>query len=281
MREIRCEQVTDTVARLCVDACYTLPEDVVLALQKARTQEASPLGRDILQQLLDNAQIAQEGVFPLCQDTGYTVVFLELGQDVHMVGGDLNACIAAGVRRGYQEGYLRKSAVVQPFTQRVNTADNTPPIVHVTIVPGDRLKITVLPKGGGGENMSYLRMLTPSAGRQGVIDFVVESVERSGANPCPPIIVGVGIGGTADYAMLLAKQALLRPVGRPSPDAENAALEAEILERVNRLGLGPQGLGGTQTALAVHVESHPCHIASLPVGVNLQCHSARHKEAVV
>jgi len=281
MREIRCEQVTDTVARLCVDACYTLPEDVVLALQKARTQEASPLGREILQQLLDNAQIAQRGEFPLCQDTGYAVVFLELGQDVHVVGGDLNACIAAGVRQGYQEGYLRKSAVAQPFTQRVNTADNTPPIVHVAIVPGDRMKITVLPKGGGSENMSYLRMLTPSAGRQGVIDFVVESVERSGANPCPPIIVGVGIGGTSDYAMLLAKQALLRPVGRPSPDAENAALEAEILERVNRLGLGPQGLGGTVTALAVHVESHPCHIASLPVGVNLQCHSARHKEAAV
>jgi len=281
MREIRCEQVKDAVARLCVDACYNLPEDVMLALQKARTQEASPLGRDILQQLLDNAQIAQEGVFPLCQDTGYTVVFLELGQDAHVVGGDLNACIAAGVRRGYQEGYLRKSAVAQPFTQRTNTGDNTPPIIHVTIVPGDRLKITVLPKGGGSENMSYLRMLTPSAGRQGVIDFVVESVEHSGANPCPPIIVGVGVGGTADYAMLLAKHALLRPVGQPSPDADNAALEADILERVNRLGLGPQGLGGTLTALAVHVESHPCHLASMPVGINLQCHCARRGEVLL
>lgn len=281
MREIRCEQVTDAVARLCVDACYNLPEDVVLALQQAQIQEVSPLGREILQQLLDNAQVAQQGEFPLCQDTGYAVVFLELGQDVHVVRGDLNACIAAGVRRGYQEGYLRKSAVAQPFTQRVNTGDNTPPIVHVTIVPGDRVKITVLPKGGGGENMSYLRMLTPSAGRQGVIDFVVESVERSGANPCPPIVVGVGIGGTSDYAMLLAKHALLRPVGQPSPDPENAALEAEILERVNRLGLGPQGLGGSITALAVHVESHPCHIASMPVGVNLQCHSARRGEALL
>jgi fumarate hydratase subunit alpha len=281
MHEIDCQQVTDAVARLCVDACYNLPEDVVRALQRGREQEASPLGRDILQQLLDNAQIAQQGEFPLCQDTGYTVVFLELGQEVRIVGGDLNACIAAGVRQGYQEGYLRKSAVAQPFTARVNTGDNTPPIIHVTVVPGDRLKITVLPKGGGSENMSYLRMLTPSAGRQGVIDFVVESVERSGANPCPPIIVGVGIGGTADYAMLLAKHALLRPVSQPSLDADNAALEADILERVNRLGLGPQGLGGTLTALAVHVESHPCHLASMPVGVNLQCHCARRGEALL
>lgn len=281
MREIYCEQVADAVAGLCVDACYNLPEDVVRALERGRTQEASPLGRDILQQLLENAQIAQQGEFPLCQDTGYAVVFVELGQDAHVVGGDLNACIAAGVRRGYQEGYLRKSAVARPFTQRTNTGDNTPPIIHVTIVPGDRLKITLLPKGGGSENMSYLRMLTPSAGRQGVIDFVVESVERSGANPCPPIIVGVGVGGTADYAMLLAKHALLRPVGQPSPDADNAALEADILERVNRLGLGPQGLGGTLTALAVHVESHPCHLASMPVGINLQCHCARRGEVLL
>jgi fumarate hydratase subunit alpha len=281
VREIHCQQVTDAVARLCDEACYRLPEDVTRALQQARTQERSPLGRDILQQLLDNAQIAQERDFPLCQDTGYAVVFLELGQDLHVVGGDLNACIAAGVRQGYREGYLRKSVVAQPFTQRVNTSDNTPPVVHVTIVPGDHLKITVLPKGGGGENMSYLRMLAPSAGRQGVVDFVVESVERSGANPCPPVIVGVGIGGTSDYAMLLAKHALLRPVGQPNPDGDDAALEADILERVNRLGIGPQGLGGSVTALAVHVESHPCHIASLPVGVNLQCHSARHKDAVL
>ncbi len=281
MREIHCQQVTEAVARLCIDACYHLPEDVLRALEQARTREASPLGREILQQLLDNAQIAQRGEYPLCQDTGYAVVFVELGQDVHVVGADLNHCIAAGVRQGYQEGYLRKSAVAQPYSRRVNTGDNTPPIIHVTIVPGDRLKITVLPKGGGGENMSYLRMLTPSAGRQGVIDFVVESVERSGANPCPPIIVGVGIGGTSDHAMSMAKHALLRPVGQPSSDPENAALEAEILARVNRLGIGPAGLGGSVTALAVHVESHPCHIASLPVGVNLQCHSARHKQAVL
>lgn len=281
MREIACQQIADAVARLCIDACYYLPEDVAAALRGAAQQEASPLGQEILQQLLENARIAGQGEYPLCQDTGYTVVFLELGQDVHVFGGDLNACIAAGVRRGYQDGYLRKSAVGRPYSARVNTGDNAPPIVHVRIVPGDRLKIVVLPKGGGSENMSYLKMLPPAAGRQGVIDFVVQAVEASGPNPCPPVIVGVGIGGTSDYAMLQAKEALLRRVGEPSPDAEDAALEAEILERVNRLGIGPQGLGGSVTALAVHVSSHPCHIASLPVAVNLQCHSARHKEAVL
>ncbi len=281
MREIECQQITEAVRQLFIEACYELPDDVVQAVRKARESEVSPLGQEILQQILDNAKIARCGEFPLCQDTGVAVVFLELGQDTHIAGGDLNECVAQGVRRAYIEGYLRKSVVEKPYSQRINTQDNTPPIIHTRIVPGDQLKITVLPKGAGSENMSYLRMMSPAMGRQGVVDFVVKAVEESGANPCPPIIVGVGIGGTADYALLLAKEALLREVGKPSENAEDAALEAEILERVNRLGIGPQGLGGTITALAVHVKSYPCHIASLPVAVNMQCHSARHKEQVL
>ena len=281
VREIQCQEITEVVERLFIEACYELPDDVLRAIRKARESEVSPLGQDILQQILDNAEIARCGEFPLCQDTGLAVVFLELGQEVHVAGGDLNECIAEGVRRGYRNGYLRKSAVDHPYSQRINTRDNTPPIVHIRSVPGDHLKITVLPKGGGSENMSYLRMMSPAMGRQGVADFVVKAVEESGANPCPPVIVGVGIGGTADHALLLAKEALLREVGKPSQNVEDASLEAEILERVNRLGIGPQGLGGRITALAVHVESHPCHIASLPVAVNMQCHSARHKEQVL
>nr|MBC7244425.1 fumarate hydratase [Chloroflexota bacterium] len=281
MREIDCGQIAETVASLCIEACYHLPQDVTQAVQKALKTERSPTGREFLRQILENAEIARRGEFPLCQDTGYTVVFLELGQDVHVVGGDLNQCIAEGVRRGYQQGYLRKSVVERPYSLRVNTKDNTPPIIHTKIVPGDRLRITVMPKGGGSENKSYLQMMAPAMGRQGIIDFVVRVVDESGADPCPPVIVGVGIGGTADYALLLAKEALLREVGKPSEDPEDAALEAEILQRVNCLGIGPQGLGGNITALAVHVNSHPCHIASLPVAVNLQCHAARRSEAVL
>jgi fumarate hydratase subunit alpha len=281
VREIQCQQITEAVKRLFIEACYELPDDVLQAVRKARESEVSPLGQEILQQILDNAEVARCGEFPLCQDTGVALVFLELGQDAHIVGGDLNECIAAGVRQAYIEGYLRKSVVQRPYSQRLNTKDNTPPVIHTRIMPGDHLKITVLPKGAGSENMSYLRMMSPAMGRQGVVDSVVKAVEDSGANPCPPIIVGVGIGGTADYALLLAKEALLREVGKPSDNAEDAALEAEILERVNRLGIGPQGLGGRVTALAVHVKSYPCHIASLPVAVNIQCHSARHKEQVL
>ncbi|MEM4724184.1 MAG: fumarate hydratase [Candidatus Hadarchaeum sp.] len=281
MREIHCEQIAETVARLCIEACYHLPPDVVQAVQKALQIETSPHGQEFLHQILQNADIARCGEFPLCQDTGFTVVFLELGQDVHIVGGNLYACIEEGVRRGYQQGYLRKSVVKQPYSERINTQDNTPPVIHTKIVPGERLKIAVMPKGGGSENKSYLEMMTPAMGRQGVIDFVVRVVDEAGADPCPPVIVGVGIGGTADYALLLAKEALLREVGKPSENPEDAALEAEILQRVNCLGIGPQGMGGKVTALAVHVNSYPCHIASLPVAVNLQCHSARRKEAVL
>jgi len=281
MREINCRQITETVARLCQEANYYLGEDVITALRRARQEEASPVGREILDQLLLNARIASQEKMPLCQDTGFTVVFLELGQDVRIVGGELYEAVNEGVRRGYKEGYLRSSVVRRPFSARINTGDNTPAIIHTEIVPGDKLKVTVCPKGGGSENMSAIAMLKPADGREGVVNFVVGVVDRAGANPCPPIIVGVGIGGTMEKAALLAKKALLREVGKPHPDPEVASLEAEILKRVNELGIGPQGFGGHITALAVHVETFPCHIASLPVAVNIQCHSARHKEAVL
>lgn len=281
MREIDTEQIVDTVAQLCIESNYYLGDDVLSTLRRYREEETSPVGREVLDQILENADIARKEQMPLCQDCGLTVVFVELGQEAHVVGGDLNRAIAEGVRRGYEKGYLRKSMVERPFSARVNTKDNTPPVIHVSIVPGDRLKIIVAPKGGGSENMSRLGMLKPADGRQGVIDFVVEAVRQAGANPCPPIIVGVGVGGSAEKTVWLAKHALLREVGQPSPDPEVAELEAEILERVNRIGIGPQGFGGLTTALAVHAETYPCHIASLPVAVNIQCHSARHKEAVL
>jgi fumarate hydratase subunit alpha len=281
VREIHTDRITSTVAQLCIDSNYYLGEDVLSALHKYRELETSPVGREVLDQILENAEIARDQQMPLCQDCGLTVIFLELGQEVHIVGEDLNKAIAEGVRQGYKDGYLRKSMVDQPFSARINTKDNTPPVIHTTIVPGDRLKITVAPKGGGSENMSQLAMLKPADGRDGVVRFVVESVRRAGANPCPPIIVGVGVGGSAEKTMWLAKHSLLREVGQPSPDPAIADLEAEILERVNRIGIGPQGFGGLTTALAVHVETFPCHIASMPVAVNIQCHSARHKEAVL
>ncbi len=280
-RAIHASEIADTVARLCVEANYCLGHDVLAALLRALEVEESPLGRTILEQLVRNAEIAREGRYPLCQDTGLTVVFVELGQDVHVVGGSLNEAIQEGVRRGYQEGCLRKSVVARPFTERVNTGDNSPAVIHTEVVPGDQLRIVVVPKGAGSENMSALGMLKPADGRDGVIRFVVETVERAGGNPCPPTIVGVGIGGSAEKAMLMAKHSFLREVGEPSPDPEVAELEQEILTRVNDLGIGPQGLGGRVTCLAVHVEVFPCHMASLPVAVNIQCHSARHKEAVL
>jgi fumarate hydratase subunit alpha len=281
VREIHTDRITEAVARLCIESNYYLGEDVFAALRAFREKEESPVGREVLDQILENAEIAEREQMPLCQDCGLTVVFLELGQDAHIVGGDLNEAVAEGVRQGYQDGYLRKSMVERPFSARINTKDNTPPVIHTTIVPGDELKIIVAPKGGGSENMSQLAMLKPADGREGVVKFVVESVRKAGANPCPPIIVGVGVGGSAEKALWLAKHSLLREVGAPSPDAEVAALEADILERVNRIGIGPQGFGGLTTALAVHVETFPCHIASMPVAVNIQCHSARHKEAVL
>jgi len=281
MREINCQQITETVSSLFQEACIHLPEDVLAAIRQARESEESAAARDVLDKILENAEIASKEKIPLCQDTGTAVVFLEFGQEVYITGGDLYPAINEGVRRGYEEGYLRKSMVSQPYSDRVNTSDNTPAVIYTDIVPGDKLKITVMPKGAGAENMTRLAMLTPAQGRQGIVDFVVSAVDEAGANPCPPLIVGVGIGGTAERTLILAKKALLRPVGAPSPDAETTALEKEILQRVNNLGIGPMGFGGRTTALAVHVEVLPAHIASLPVAVNLQCHSARHKEAVL
>ncbi len=281
MRDIEAQEITKTISRLFQEANFFLPDDVLASLRQARETEESPVGREVLDRILENAGISAKERIPLCQDTGTAVVFLELGQDVHIVGGDLYTAVNEGVRQGYNEGYLRKSIVRQPYSGRVNTEDNTPAVIHTDIVAGDRLKIMVMPKGGGAENMTRLAMLLPARGRQGVIDFVVNAVDEAGSNPCPPVIVGVGIGGTAEKAVLLAKRALLRKVGEPNPEAEVAELEKEILHRVNNLGIGPMGYGGRITALAVHAEVFPAHIASLPVAVNLQCHSARHKEAVL
>jgi fumarate hydratase subunit alpha len=281
MRAINVKEITNTVSRLFQEACYYLPEDVVTALKQAREAEESPVGRKVLDRILENAEISAKGAIPICQDTGDAVVFLELGQDVHIVGGDLYSAINEGVRQGYNEGYLRKSMVSRPFSARINTKDNTPAIIYTDIVPGDGLKIIAKPKGGGAENMSRLATLTPAMGRQGVIDFVVNAVDEAGSNPCPPVIVGVGIGGTVEKTVLLAKKALVRKVGEPNPDPEVAQLEKEILNRVNNLGIGPMGYGGRITALAVHAEVFPAHIASLPVAVNLQCWCARHKEAIL
>ncbi|HEU4760112.1 MAG TPA: fumarate hydratase [Dehalococcoidia bacterium] len=281
MREVHVDQIRDAVRDLCQEAACLLPEDVVDALRRAREREESPLAAKVLDQILRNAELARDELLPLCQDTGTTVVFLEVGQDVHIVGGALMDALRAGVGAGYQEGYLRASIVDKPFSARVNTKDNTPPVVHTEIVPGNRLRVMVMPKGGGCENMSRFTVMLPGAGREGITEFVLTTVEESGGNPCPPIIVGVGVGGTAEHSMYLAKRALTRKVGEPSADVETAAFEAELLEKVNALGVGPQAVGGRTTALAVHIETYPTHIASLPVAVNLQCHSARLKEAVL
>lgn len=281
MREIKSSDITKTVARLCQETNLDLGKDVLDALKDAKVREESPLGAWVLEQIIDNAAISAKDQVPLCQDCGATVVMLELGQDAHVVGGDLYAAVQDGVKKGYTDGYLRKSMVNQPFSARVNTKDNSPAIIYTDIVPGDALKITIMAKGGGAENKSRLFMLTPSQGRAGVIDSVVKAVEEAGSDPCPPIIVGVGIGGTSERAMLLAKKALLRKVGENNKDAELAELEKELLRKINDTGIGPQGLGGRMTALAVNVETFAAHIASMPVGVNIQCHSARHKEAIL
>jgi fumarate hydratase subunit alpha len=254
---------------------------VLAALKKARGEEKSPVSRDVLDTVLENVDVAGKEQIPLCQDTGLSIIWLELGQEARITGGDLYTAVNEGVRQGYANGYLRKSVVTQPFSARVNTKDNTPADIWTEIVPGDKLKITVMPKGGGSENMSRLTVLSPAQGRQGIIDFVVNRVDESGSNPCPPVIVGVGIGGTTEKTMMLAKKALLRKVGEPNPDPEVAEMEREILTRCNNLGIGAMGYGGTVTALAVHVEVFPCHIASLPVAVNMQCWCDRHEEAVL
>jgi len=281
IRIVDAKELTEVVARLCQEASFLLPEDVRRALQAAVDREESPLGKDVLLQILENARMAVDTQVPLCQDCGYTVVFLDIGQQVIIDGAGLEEAVAEGVRRGYQEGYLRKSIVNDPVFKRKNTGDNTPPVIHLRIVPGTQIHVWVVPKGGGSENMSTLGMLKPAQGVEGVRQFVVDAVSRAGANPCPPIIVGVGLGGTSEKAMYLAKRALLREIGSTNPQPELNELEIRLRDDINKLGIGPQGFGGRVTALAVHIESAPCHIASLPVAVNIQCHSARHKEAII
>ncbi len=276
LRKIPFDRVVDAVTRCCFEAACRLPADVLAAIEAAAKRESSELGRDFLKQYLENARIALAENKPLCQDTGFAVFFVEMGERLLIDGGSIYEAIAKGTARGYAEGFLRKSIVNDPLFKRKNTGDNTPPIIHLTLVPGDRLTVVLAPKGGGSENMSALAMLKPSDGRAGVIDFVVKTVVKAGGNPCPPTIVGVGIGGTFEKAAFLAKKALLRPVGQPHPDPEYAALEHDILAAINASGVGPQGLGGDVTSFAVHIEDHPCHIASLPVAVNLNCHAARH-----
>ncbi|HCU04774.1 MAG: fumarate hydratase [Gammaproteobacteria bacterium GWE2_42_36] len=281
MRFISFDAIIKAVELMCLTAAFNLPEDVLQALKKARESETSPLGRSILEQCLENARIAQTQRVALCQDTGVAVFFVEIGEDVKVEGGHLYEAIQEGTRRGYQAGFLRKSIVRDPIFDRTNTQDNTPAIIHIDIVSGDKITIFLAPKGGGAENMSALKMLKPLMGKQGVMDFVVDTVVSAGGNTCPPVIVGVGVGGNFEKVAYLAKKSLLRTIGEKNPDPRYADFEAEILEKINASGLGPQGLGGVNTALAVHILTHPCHIASLPVAVNINCHSARHAKMVL
>ncbi|MCI6640770.1 MAG: fumarate hydratase [Pygmaiobacter massiliensis] len=275
MREISTIAVTQAVRDACIEANYHLPADVAECIGRCRRQEPFAVAQDILDNIQKNIEVAAEGVYPLCQDTGFAAVFLELGQEVHITGGSLYDAVNEGVRQGYTEGYLRKSILNDPL-RRVNTKDNTPAFITTTIVPGDKLRLTVAPKGGGSENMSRLAMLKPSDGVEGVKQFVLETVEKAGPNPCPPIVVGVGVGGTFDQVALAAKRALLRSLDEPNPDPLYAQLEQELLEKINALGIGPQGFGGRTTALGVLIEQLPCHITGLPVAVNISCHVTRH-----
>lgn len=278
MRNIHVSDITETVARLCVEANYNLPEDVMDALNLGMRTEQSDLGKNILSTLVENADIARNEKCPICQDTGVAVVFVEIGQDAHVDGGSLEAAINEGVRHGYERGYLRKSVVADPI-KRVNTNDNTPAVIHYDIVEGDGFKITVVPKGFGSENMSALKMLKPSDGIEGVTRFVIETAKNAGPNACPPIILGIGIGGTMEKAALLAKKALLRKLGERHPDEFWAGFEIELLDGVNRIGFGPGGLGGKTSCLGVSINTYPTHIAGLPVAVNMSCHATRHAEA--
>ena len=274
MREIEAAEITEAVRELCIEANTRLPEDHLAALHRALEEEESPLGREVIGELLENARVARERCIAFCQDTGYAVFFVELGSEARVVGGGIGEAIDEGVRRGYDEGYLRKSIVRGPV-DRTNTGDNTPAIVYYDVVPGDGLRLTLLVKGAGCDNMSSLKMLTPAEGVEEMKRFIVETVERAGPNASPPLTVGVGIGGPFERAALLAKKALTRRSGEPNPDPELAGLEAELLEAINATGIGPAGYGGTVTALAVHIESFPTHIAAFPVAVNLDCHSHR------
>jgi fumarate hydratase subunit alpha len=281
VRELDVGVVTDAVRELCMTANYDLPDDVYQALKAGGEAEESAVGKAVFGQLVENADIARADRVPICQDTGFAVFFVNVGQDVHFVGGSFEDAVNEGVRRGYGDGFLRKSIAAEPAHARRNTTDNTPCVLHTTIVPGDKVELWMMAKGGGAENMSSLNMLKPSQGWPGMVQAVLDTVSRAGANPCPPIVLGVGIGGTIDMVTVLAKKALLRDIGSLHPDERVAGMEAELLAKVNALGIGPQGLGGTQTCLAVFIEEMPCHIASMPMAVNVQCHAQRHKHVVL
>ena len=280
MRNISCESISKCVAKLCVEANLSLPQDLRRLIDTAIINEKSPLGIDVLRDLRENYLIAEKESLPICQDTGMAVIFAEIGQDVHIEKGDFEAAINEGVRRGYKDGYLRKSVVADPL-RRINTNDNTPAVLHTRIVPGDKIKITVAPKGFGSENQSTLKMFLPTSTPDDIIDFIVETVKLAGSNPCPPMVLGVGLGGTIEMAALIAKKALLRSAGQKNPDAFYAEMEKTALERINALGIGPQGFGGSTTALAVFIEAYPTHIAGLPCVVNIGCHVTRHSSAVI
>ena len=280
MREINVSAITEIVERLCIEANTHLPGDVKCAIETRRAREDGAIAQGVLDKIIENYNIADRENVPICQDTGMACVFLEIGQDVHFVGGDLREAVDEGVRRGYDKGYLRKSVVADPV-RRGNTGDNTPAMLYTEIVPGENVKITVGPKGFGSENMSAIRMFKPSAGLQGIKDFIIETVENAGPNPCPPMVVGVGIGGTFDKAALLAKKALMRPLDSENPDPYYAELEKEMLAKINELGIGPQGFGGKTTAIGLNIETLPTHIAGMPCAININCHVTRHKTEVL
>ena len=278
MRTISKKKLIETVKACCIEGATLLPDDVLQAMKNVEKNETSALGKNFLNQCIENAAIARNEAMPICQDTGFAVFFIEIGQGAVLDEGTWDEAVNEGVRQGYTDGYLRKSIVCDPLFDRKNTGDNTPAVIHYSFAEGDKVRIVFAPKGGGSENMSAIKMLKVSEGRQGIVDFVVNSVINAGGNPCPPTVVGVGIGGTFEKCAFLAKKALLRKVGEPNHDERYAELEQEILEKINASNVGPQGLGGNTTALAVHIEFHPCHIASLPCAVNLNCHAARHVE---
>lgn len=281
MKEVSVDTIAREIARMSIEAACDLPKDVEAALRAAAEQEESAFGKYAMDKVCRNFEIAREQGVPMCQDTGMAIVFAEVGQDVHIVGGSFEDAVNAGIAQGYADGYLRKSTVIDPLFDRRNAGDNTPAIIYTRLVPGDSLTLTLMPKGAGSENMSRLKMLKPAEGLAGVKDFVLQAVVEAGGNPCPPTIVGIGIGGNADKALLLSKQALRREVGAPNPNSAYARLEQELLDAINRTGIGPQGFGGRTTALAVHIETYPTHIATLPVGVTLNCHAARHRQVVL
>ena len=281
MKTITTQQITEAVRQLCMDVSYDLPQDVETALEQGLAKEESSFGKYCLEQIIHNCHLAREHQQAMCQDTGIAVVYLYIGQDVHIIGGSLADAVNEGVRQGYEDGYLRKSVVEEPLFERMNTGDNTPAVMHMELVPGDQLRIMVVPKGAGSENMGAMKMLKPADGLEGAKQFILDTVRNAGGNPCPPIVVGIGVGGTMEKAPMLAKQALTREIGSRNPNPLYAQLEEELLEAINNMGIGPQGLGGRVTALAVHIEYYPTHIAMLPVAVNINCHAARHKEAVL